>query len=112
MSKSLPEIGRIVEITQGRDRGLYVVVIGHEPDRYVWVADGYKRKAEQPKKKNVSHVRATPYIAHEVVAELRDHGKVTNARLRHAIRQLLAELTGTQPVGEEGGLPDGEGRRD
>ncbi|GMA50440.1 hypothetical protein GCM10025857_17970 [Alicyclobacillus contaminans] len=78
----------MVEITRGRDAGLVCVVIGQEADRFVYVADGDKRKAERPKKKNVLHVRNLPAVAHEVVDDLARHGKVTNAKLRHAVREF------------------------
>lgn len=110
MSKlpTLPELGRVVEITRGRDKGLFCVVVGQEVDRFVYVADGDKRKAERPKKKNVLHVRNTSYIAHEVLDELSTHGKVTNAKLRHAIRQYESTRTETLETDAEGGMADGE----
>jgi large subunit ribosomal protein L14e len=110
MSKlpTLPELGRIVEVTRGRDRGLVCVVIGRDRDRFVFVADGDKRRADKPKKKNVLHVRNAPHIAHEVLDDLVKHGKVTNARLRHAVRLYLSGLEETVDALEEGGLPSGE----
>ncbi|MCL6597458.1 MAG: KOW domain-containing RNA-binding protein [Alicyclobacillus macrosporangiidus] len=112
MSRSLPEIGRVVEVTRGRDAGLLCVVIGHVPDRFVIVADGDKRKVDKAKKKNVAHVRTTPYIALEVVEELREQGKVTNARLRHALRRYQEQIAEAGEAVKEGGQPGGEGRRD
>ncbi|MBX5435836.1 MAG: KOW domain-containing RNA-binding protein [Alicyclobacillaceae bacterium] len=111
---TLPDVGRIVEITRGRDRGSFAVVIGHDADRFVLVADGDKRKAEKPKRKNALHVRNTAWIAEEVVDELQRGGKVTNARLRHALRvyqQHLADRMSGE-ASEEGGGPDGERGRD
>ncbi|MCL6548110.1 MAG: KOW domain-containing RNA-binding protein [Alicyclobacillus sp.] len=107
---TLPDVGRIVEITRGRDRGTFAVVLGFEADRFVLVADGDKRKVEKPKKKNGLHVRSTPYVAQEVLEALQTQGKVTNARLRHALRQFEQQVH--PPAGdgtEEGGVPDGEG---
>ena len=40
----VPQVGRIVEVVQGRDRGLIVVVVGYVPDRYVLIADGHVSK--------------------------------------------------------------------
>jgi len=105
----LPEIGTVVEVIQGRDRGLFAVVIGHSERRFVIIADGHTRRADKPKKKNVMHVRSTSYLAHEVVEALRADGKITNARLRHALR-LYQELRGGTSEGiEEGGVLNGEG---
>lgn len=111
MSKlpALPELGRIVEVTSGRDAGLVCVVVGHEADRFIRIADGETRKVEAPKKKNVAHVKTTPHMAHEVLDELRKHGRVTNAHLRHALRQYHLAREAAEGAFEEGGLPNGEG---
>jgi ribosomal protein L14E/L6E/L27E len=109
---TLPEIGRIVEIIRGRDRGLFAVVIRHEGDRFVYVADGDKRKADAPKKKNALHVKNTGVIAQEIVEALAREGKVTNARLRHVLRQYqnqLQQRTQTPDERAEGGMENGEG---
>jgi large subunit ribosomal protein L14e len=108
-SPSLPELGCIVEVTSGRDKGSLCVVVGYEGDRFVLMADGDKRKADSPKRKNVSHVRTTPYLAHGVLDDLRTHGKVTNARLRYVLRQHRDERREADGAVEEGGLPNGEG---
>lgn len=85
----LPEVGRIVEITRGRDRGLYAVVVGLVPDRYVLLADGHVRKVAQPKKKNVAHVRLTPHrIDSGKVPGTSGVQKFTNAQLRYALREF------------------------
>lgn len=101
----LPEIGRVVEITRGRDAGLYAVVVGHVPDRYVLLADGDVRKADTPKKKNVLHVRLTPHQADLARTKARD-GKFTNAQLRHALR-VVADVQ-RQKRNEEGVSANGE----
>lgn len=110
MSKlpTLPELGRIVEITRGRDRGLFCVVLGQEADRFVYIADGDKRKAEQPKKKNVLHVRTTSQLAQEVLDEISAHGKVTNAKLRHVLRQYASVRGEASEAFAKGGVQSGE----
>lgn len=102
----LPELGQIVEVVRGRDRGICCVVVAQQPDRYVWIADGHKRKAERPKKKNVLHLRKVPHVAREVRDAFQRTGKVTNAELRYALRSLAE---GTQSgTNEEGGRQGGE----
>jgi large subunit ribosomal protein L14e len=110
MSKlpTLPELGRVVEVMNGRHRGMLSVVVGHEVDRFVWIADGDRRKVDAPKKKNVSHIRTTPHVAQEILDELTTHGKVTNARLRYVLAQYREERRETDGALEEGGLPNGE----
>ena len=45
------EPGRVVESTQGRDRGLHFLVLENGEDGLVKIADGRFRKLENPKKK-------------------------------------------------------------
>ncbi len=51
------QLGSVVLMTAGRERGGYYVLIGTEPNGYALVADGRKRTAEQPKRKNMRHLR-------------------------------------------------------
>jgi large subunit ribosomal protein L14e len=89
---TLPELGRVVEIMRGRDRGLFAVVVGHGMDRFAMVADGDKRRAENPKKKNALHLRPTSIVAEDVKDDLAHHGRVTNARLRHTLKQAYMAM--------------------
>ena len=38
------QIGQIVKVLRGRDAGKYAIVIRPIEDKFVWVADGEKRK--------------------------------------------------------------------
>lgn len=98
----VPHIGRIVEVMKGRDRGQYGVVVGHEPDRYVLIADGQARKAEKPKKKNVLHIRPTPHVSEEVKETIASGSKLTNAKLRFALRVVEAEAPAPTATNEGG----------
>lgn len=58
MNVKNPERGGIAISVQGRDKGcLYVICEVRGAD--VFVVDGVKRKLENPKKKNVKHLRLT-----------------------------------------------------
>lgn len=105
-------MGRVVEVVRGRDAGELAVVIAREASRFVWIADGSKRRVEKPKKKNALHLRNTPILSQEVAAELANHGKVTNALLRHTLKQAHAALCRSQEELNEGGDSNGQGRRD
>ena len=48
------------------------------------MADGDKRRFDQPKKKNVLHLEMQPVVSHEVMDSMRETGRVTNAKLRYA----------------------------
>lgn len=104
----LPELGSIVEVIRGRDKGLLGVVVGFTGDRLILIADGDKRKAEKPKKKNVLHVHKHSHISSDVLEALGLEGKVSNAKLRYAVRQYDEVRHGmTNVATEEGGVRHG-----
>src|SRR5690625_1159521 len=84
---SSPQIGQIVYATQGRDKDQYAVIIRILDDRYVLLADGHKRKYDRPKKKNIRHIRKTPFIAEDIRESLLETGRVSNGKLRFAVDQ-------------------------
>ncbi|QYR23903.1 KOW domain-containing RNA-binding protein [Paenibacillus sp. sptzw28] len=85
----MPEIGRIVQILRGKEEGSYAVIIGIVDERFVLIADGDKRRFDQPKKKNVLHLLMQPVVSHEVTDSMRETGRVTNAKLRFAIQKAV-----------------------
>ena len=54
-----PEEGGVVTSLQGHDEGNFYVIVEVRGDR-VLVADGVKRRLENPKKKSVKHIRLLP----------------------------------------------------
>ncbi|WP_373894617.1 KOW motif-containing protein [Virgibacillus natechei] len=89
---SIPLIGQVVRIMQGREAGQYAVVIKIMEDRHVLLADGEKRKYDRPKRKNVSHIELMDYISPEVQNSLLETGRVTNGKLRFAIAKFAGEV--------------------
>ena len=87
------------------------VVIGHDGDRFVLIADGDVRRAEKPEEEECaacSQARRT--LQRKWLRRFAHEGKVTNATLRYALRQFLQ--TAAPVVGEdieEGSVPNGEG---
>jgi Ribosomal protein L14E/L6E/L27E len=98
-SSKIPEVGQIVQVTQGRDSGKYAVVIGVE-DRFVYIVDGDKRKFDRPKKKNLLHVRLLNEVAREVADSIRETGRVTNGKLRFVLSRYANESEEAQEKGE------------
>jgi len=74
---------------RGRDSEKYAVIVDIIDDRFVRIADGNKRKFDQPKKKNIAHLELMPEISSEVVDSLRETGRVTNGKLRYAITKFV-----------------------
>lgn len=85
------EPGRIVKVLRGRDAGKYAVVIGTADDKFVLIADGDRRKFDQPKKKNILHVQLTSTVSSEVSDSIRETGRVTNGKIRFALSRFSAE---------------------
>ena len=50
------QVGSIVLSTLGRDRGNYYIVLAKEGN-FVYIADGYVKTIEKPKKKNIKHLQ-------------------------------------------------------
>ncbi|AFC33632.1 KOW domain-containing RNA-binding protein [Paenibacillus mucilaginosus] len=88
-SSLLPEIGQIVRVIRGQDTGKHAVIIGVVDQRYVWIADGSKRKFDEPKKKNLIHLELLPVISTEVSDSIRTTGRVTNGKLRFALNKYV-----------------------
>lgn len=89
---NFPVLGQIVRINRGRDKDKYAVVIGIIDSKFVHIADGDKRKFDQPKKKNVLHLQLQPVVSSEVVNSLNETGRVTNGKLRFAISKFIDSL--------------------
>lgn len=97
---AIPRIGQIVKSVKGRDAGKYAVIIRIEDERFVWTADGDKRKFDQPKKKNVSHLELQDEVSSEVVNSLLESGRVTNGKLRFAISRFESRSIDAHEKGE------------
>ena len=91
--KPIPyEVGRVVESTQGRDRGRLFVVISVVDDDFVLIADGDLRKVERPKRKKVKHLHAKPHLFSKTDEKLIRQAAISDSELRKAL-QAVKELT-------------------
>lgn len=104
---AVPEVGQVVQIMQGRETGQYAVIIKIVDDRYVFLADGEKRKYDRPKKKNLNHIEMMDYVSPEVQNSLLETGRVTNGKLRFAINKFASEVVTDLKKGDQ---HDGERR--
>jgi len=95
-----PRLGSVVKALRGRDQEQYAVVVGIVDSRTVLIADGDKRKFDQPKKKNVLHLEITDFISSEVASSIQETGRVTNGKLRYALLKFL-ESNLTEGSGKE-----------
>ena len=87
----------IVKSTAGRDDGDLFFVLDTQ-EEFLLLADGKRRRVENPKRKKRKHVSLVGE-SHSVVAEkIRSSEKVTNSELRKA----LAACTGSGNQDQEG----------
>jgi ribosomal protein L14E/L6E/L27E len=87
-----PQPGQIVKIVRGRDRDKLAIIVGLVDQRFVLIADGDKRKFDQPKKKNLIHLQLLEAFSSEVMNSLREGGRVTNGKLRYALSKYSESL--------------------
>ena len=83
------KIGGVVMSTQGRDKGMYFVVVNVDFKRgYVYLADGGMRKLNAPKKKNVKHVSDSGTVLETIAFKLQTNKKVFDSEVKSALRQF------------------------
>ena len=78
--------GRVVQSTQGRDRGYFFLVTEETGNGLVMIADGRLHRLDHPKKKKTKHLRPSP-VKMETYQQL-----LTENRLKDSdIRRFLGE---------------------
>lgn len=78
-------IGTVVKSCAGRDGDDYFVVVAHDVDGFLYIANGKSRKLLKPKKKNVKHLQFT-----KTVIEL---DGLTDKGLRKLLKQFKSTQT-------------------
>jgi large subunit ribosomal protein L14e len=84
-----PLLGQVVKVLRGKEHDSYAVIVGFIDSRAVWIADGERRKFDQPKRKNVLHLELTHFVSTEVASSIQETGRVTNGKLRYALLKFL-----------------------
>lgn len=79
--------GQIVKSRAGHDKGEIFFVIGTVDSDYVLIADGDRRKSENPKKKKIKHLQ--PYnIVSQTIADRAASGEhIENTELRKELEK-------------------------
>ena len=72
-------VGSVVKAKAGRDKEGFFVVVKSE-DKWVFIADGKRRKVESPKKKNLLHLTVTNTVL--------SHSMDTNRNIRKALKDF------------------------
>ncbi|HHT87584.1 MAG TPA: hypothetical protein GX002_01005 [Clostridiales bacterium] len=84
-------IGCFVESKAGRDAGKYYVIINTH-NEYVYLVDGNIRTLNNPKKKNVKHVRKLGYVDSSLLEAI-NNNSVKNEEIKRAIKLLQIEIS-------------------
>jgi len=85
--------GQLVQSTAGRDKGKYFLAMERNGG-IVSVADGYMRKVQAPKKKNIKHLKKYNLVAEDLAQKLLEDKRVTNVEVDRAIKNLVVGLEG------------------
>lgn len=83
--------GQMVLSDAGHDRGKIYVILKIQGET-LWVADGVRKTVEQPKKKNIRHVRRMNYIDQGIDNKLKNACPLNNEDICKAIQ--LFEMRG------------------
>ena len=87
----------IVTSTAGRDKGEVFFVLATEGD-FLLLADGRRRRVENPKRKRRKHVELVQEGSGPAADKIRSSEKITNSELRKAI----AAYSGKENPDQEG----------
>ncbi len=93
MKPAVQEIGRVVFSKQGHDAGNAFLVVGVLDEKYVLIADGDSRKLAKPKKKQIKHLRSTPYVAAEVLDAIAKQAQTADSDIRKALKTYLDTIS-------------------
>ncbi|WP_442602744.1 hypothetical protein [Paenibacillus sp. KN14-4R] len=87
-----PQVGQIVKVLRGREESKFAVIVSIVDNKFVLIADGDKRKFDLPKKKNILHLQLMDEIPSEVETSLKETGRVTNGKLRFALKRFSDKM--------------------
>lgn len=92
MPDNVAQIGRLVCSMQGRDSGRFYLVVGSVSETRLLLADGEVRKVENPKIKNVKHLKFYDMIAEEVFAKFTNGKRFNNVDVRKELKSLIEQV--------------------
>ena len=81
-------IGQVVKNTSGRDTSRLFFIVKIIDDKYVYIADGKKRKLEKPKLKKVKHLQKYDIINNAVKDMIESNESIKDAFLRAELGKL------------------------
>ena len=85
------EAGSLVFSEAGRDKGGLFLVLERQGE-YCFIADGRGRKAENPKKKKLKHLRSAGETISSLKSKIDIGDRPTNTEIRKSIREFADRI--------------------
>lgn len=85
-------LGDIVVSRQGRDEGVFYIVIALLTDNYYMLVNGDNKKFENPKRKIKKHLDKTGKTIDNIKAKLEKGDKIFDSEIYSAIKKFKEEL--------------------
>lgn len=86
MEEIFPKVGRVVYSKLGRDKGKYYVIYEVLSSGYVTIVDGDIRKLDNPKKKNIKHLKMTNDCLDGIALKITNKVKIFDKEIVSALR--------------------------
>ncbi|RJQ31383.1 MAG: RNA-binding protein [Peptococcaceae bacterium] len=83
------QMGSLACSLQGRDKGRFYLVVGIDRCGMVLMVDGEKRKVNNPKRKNLKHLKVYREVATMLVEKIQAGKRIADVDVRKAIKSLL-----------------------
>lgn len=90
--RDVVQIGHLVCSAKGRDKGRFYLVVGCDDPARICLADGERRKVENPKYKNIKHLDIREAIAGEIKIKAANGRRINNADIRKELKSFVKEL--------------------
>ncbi len=82
------KLGQLVCSKRGRDRGKYYLVLEIRDDKFVYLVDGEKRGMDNPKQKNIKHLKLYPAVAGDLAQQWEAGQNPGNNEVRRVITRF------------------------
>lgn len=92
MMENKIKIGQLVCSQRGRDRGRFYLVLETTDDSFVYLVDGVKRRMENPKQKNIRHLKVYPVAADDLAQQWEAGQHSGNSEIRRVIEEFKQSL--------------------
>jgi hypothetical protein len=90
-------IGQLAVSKSGRDRGEPYLVLEIVDEAFVYLVNGDKRRIENPKRKNIKHLRFYPAVAEHLAQQWEAGQQVGNVEVRRVIAGFMETVVGKTP---------------